>query len=172
MSRLKTIINGVSRVFEQVALGGSVGLSGKEAGFVVAEIRDGVSNALFTKVLAAAAVIHPGTDTWVIDGNTSTNGREFTIAQGVQKLIVTATPVTAFTAGTESNEYVDVVIDAGNGALAKSIFDEALTDVVDATHAYLRIPFNQRIELPISEDIITRVDFKPTSIAKILVEGY
>ena len=139
---------------------------------VQAEVSDGVTGALFTKVLPLVQVTHPGTDTWVSGAdNTNTNGRTFTSTQNIRKLTIFVTPATAFTGNEGTDEYILVVVDAGNGALAKDIFSETLTDTVSDTHAYYKIPFNTRVELPISELAITRVDLQPTVVAHATVEG-
>lgn len=133
-------------------------------------VSDGVSGALRSRLIPAAAVTHPGADT----GTTNTNARTFTEAEGVRKVYITATPTTP-TAGVNDyvNDFCDVVLDAPNGATEKVFLDEAGTgDSLSLAVVKLRVPLGIRTELPISTSAIRRVGVKPSVACSVLIEGY
>lgn len=110
------------------------------------------------RVIPACAIAHPGDDT--------NNCATYTEAEGVRQTSITANGAVA----TTTDEFVLVVFDAPNGAMEKSWLGDTTFDI-DGDKAVFKIPFNERVEMPLASANIRRVGFKPTAICQIVVEG-
>lgn len=140
----------------------------QKGNYGAASVGDGVAGFLKSRRLTLAAT-HPGVDV----AGANTNARTWTAAENARKVIVLATYVGA--AVTTTDDYVDLVLDAPNGTVAKAFLDATPTaHAVDEAFLTIRIPVGVRVELPIAPlgSPYLRIDARPTVAMNLLVEAY